>query len=63
MQIIEFTHIVLSVFIELIQLKMKPGYIYDNTIETKIKSAIREALSARHVPSIILPIDEIPVSR
>ena len=29
-------------------------------IVTKLKTTIRQRLSARHVPSLILPIEEIP---
>jgi acetoacetyl-CoA synthetase len=41
-------------------LKMAEGFQYCNEIISRIKTSIRSNLSARHVPSLILPIDEIP---
>lgn len=43
-------------------LKMKDsGTLSDNLIK-RLKTAIREELSPRHVPALILPIGDIPVS-
>ena len=33
---------------------------FEPEIVTKLKTTIRQRLSARHVPSLILPIQEIP---
>ncbi|KAJ3174958.1 hypothetical protein HK101_010798 [Irineochytrium annulatum] len=40
--------------------KMVEGHSYTSELKTKIAVAIRNQLSARHVPAIILPIDDIP---
>lgn len=45
----------------LLFLKMKPGVSLTETITNKIRTAIRTGLSARHVPSFIFEIDDIPV--
>ena len=39
---------------------METGKDFGTDIVTKLKSTIRQKLSARHVPSLILPIQEIP---
>ncbi|KAJ7497742.1 acetoacetyl-CoA synthetase [Mycena latifolia] len=44
----------------LLFLKMRPGFALDERLVTQIKSAIRSALSARHVPAFILEIEDIP---
>lgn len=43
-------------------LKMAPGSEFGSTVVDSIKHHIRTYLSARHVPALILPIDDIPVS-
>ena len=45
-----------------LNLKLKDGYIFDEKFVSKLKTRIRENLSPRHVPAIILSINEIPVS-
>ncbi|ORY53091.1 acetoacetate-CoA ligase [Rhizoclosmatium globosum] len=40
--------------------KMAEGREFDADIEKRIKSKIRDELSARHVPAIILPVTDIP---
>ncbi|KAJ7698594.1 acetoacetyl-CoA synthetase [Mycena rosella] len=45
----------------LLFLKMRPGHPLDDRLVAKIKSAIRTALSARHVPAFVLPVEDIPV--
>ncbi|KAJ3074420.1 hypothetical protein HDU98_011297 [Podochytrium sp. JEL0797] len=40
--------------------KMADGKEFDADLEKKIKSKIREALSARHVPAVILAVQDIP---
>ncbi|KAI8845310.1 hypothetical protein BJ741DRAFT_587588 [Chytriomyces cf. hyalinus JEL632] len=40
--------------------KMAAGQPLDADLEKKIKTKIREELSARHVPAVILPIADIP---
>ena len=42
--------------------KMKNGFSLDNNLLCLLSTAIREQLSPRHVPAIILPIEDIPVS-
>ena len=39
---------------------MDEGKEFGNDIVSKLKSTIRQRLSARHVPTLILPIQEIP---
>ena len=39
---------------------MDKGKDFGPDIVSKLKSTIRQRLSARHVPSLILPIQEIP---
>lgn len=43
-------------------LKMADGYECDEKLVSRIRQTIRECLSARHLPYIILPIADIPVS-
>jgi acetoacetyl-CoA synthetase len=45
----------------LLFLKMRKGYKFDDHLVAEIKGAIRKALSARHVPSFIFEIEDIPV--
>lgn len=44
-------------------LKMGPKKTFSQELVGKIRSAIRVALSARHVPALILETKDIPVSR
>ncbi|KAJ7311571.1 acetoacetyl-CoA synthetase [Mycena albidolilacea] len=44
----------------LLFLKMRKGYKFDDHLVAEIKGAIRKALSARHVPSFIFEIEDIP---
>ena len=46
----------------LLFLKMRPGHEFTPTLEKKIRKEIRTSLSARHVPSFIFEIKDIPVS-
>jgi len=41
-------------------LKLSPGFELTPDLVTRIKTAIREHLSPRHVPAVILPIPDIP---
>jgi hypothetical protein len=41
---------------------VKDGHNFDEKLVTKVKNKIRENLSARHVPALVLEISEIPVS-
>lgn len=43
-------------------LKMAPGAEFTQELVKNLKVAIRSLLSARHVPEVILPIKDIPVS-
>lgn len=43
-------------------LKMGPNKTFSQELVGKIRSAIRVALSARHVPALILETKDIPVS-
>lgn len=40
--------------------KMDTATEFGTEIVNKLRSTIRQRLSARHVPSLILPIEEIP---
>lgn len=42
-------------------LKMAPGKSFSPELVTKIKGAIRKALSARHIPGLLLETKDIPV--
>ncbi|KAF7315820.1 AMP-binding domain-containing protein [Mycena indigotica] len=44
----------------LLFLKMRSGHTLDDNLIKQIKDAIRAALSIRHVPAFILPIEDIP---
>ncbi|KAF7321942.1 AMP-binding domain-containing protein [Mycena kentingensis (nom. inval.)] len=44
----------------LLFLKMRPGKTLDEPLVRMIKDAIRAALSARHVPAFVLPVEDIP---
>lgn len=41
---------------------MKPGLILDNDFRTQVKTAIRNALSPRHVPRYVLAVPDIPMT-
>lgn len=41
-------------------LKLNPGVNYSDDIVSRIKKLVREQLSPRHVPAVIVPIQEIP---
>jgi len=43
-------------------LKLSPGAQFDEGLVSRLKKSIREQLSPRHVPAVILPITDIPVS-
>ena len=42
-------------------LKMRPGHKFTSELVTDIKTSIRKGLSARHVPSYIFEVSDIPV--
>lgn len=44
-------------------LKMAPGKPFSPELVAKIKGAIRKALSARHVPALLLETRDIPVRK
>lgn len=46
----------------LLFLKMREGYKFNDELVERIRKAIRQARSPRHVPSFIFPIEDIPVS-
>ncbi|KAJ3781487.1 acetoacetyl-CoA synthetase [Lentinula aff. detonsa] len=46
----------------LLFLKMRPGNNFTATLENEIRSNIRTALSARHVPTHIFEVEDIPVT-
>lgn len=46
----------------LLFMKMRAGHKLDQPFEQVIRTAIREALSARHVPAHIFEVKDIPVS-
>ena len=41
-------------------LKMAEGFDFNESIIQTLRSKIRSNLSARHVPTLILPIEDIP---
>ena len=41
-------------------LKMAEGSIFEETLVSQLRAHIRKNLSARHVPTLILPIADIP---
>ena len=43
-------------------LKMVEGTVCDESLVKRLRTDIRMQLSARHVPALILPITDIPVS-
>ena len=45
----------------LLFLKMRPGYKFTPELVADVKSSIRKELSARHVPSYIFEVSDIPV--
>lgn len=44
-------------------IRLSNGFEASNDLIASLKRAIREHLSPRHVPAVILPIAEIPVRR
>ena len=42
--------------------KMNPDFAFNPQLEISIKKTIRSLLSPRHVPDIILEVEDIPVS-
>ena len=42
--------------------KMKDGRRFTKELEGKIRDAVRQGLSPRHVPRFIVPVDELPVT-
>lgn len=44
-------------------LKMALGKVFSQDLVAKIKGAIRKALSARHVPALVLETGDIPVRK
>ena len=43
-------------------LKLRDGERWTEELVSQVKSAIRESLSPRHVPALVLPVSDIPVS-
>ena len=43
-------------------LRVAPGSEFTDNLVSSVKMCIRQYLSARHVPSIVLPTNDIPVS-
>jgi len=41
-------------------LKLAQGFQFEESLVKRLQATIRSNLSARHVPSMILPIDDIP---
>lgn len=46
----------------LLFIKMRAGHKFTSALVDNIKAAIRKSLSARHVPSHIFEVSDIPVS-
>lgn len=45
----------------LLFLKMRTGHTFTLQLQSEIKAAIRAGLSARHVPSFVFEVQDIPV--
>ena len=45
----------------LLFVKMRPGHQFGDALVARIKDSIRKALSARHVPSHVFEVQDIPV--
>ncbi|KAI9332320.1 acetoacetate-CoA ligase [Zopfochytrium polystomum] len=43
--------------------RMAKGYAFDEALVARIRARIRDALSPRHVPAVILPIADIPYTQ
>ena len=43
--------------------KLLPGVVFDEALEQQIRKRIRQSLSPRHVPALILPVTDIPYTR
>ncbi len=43
--------------------KLKPGIIFDATVEKTIKDGIRKALTPRHVPKRVVAVEDVPYTR
>jgi acetoacetyl-CoA synthetase len=43
--------------------KMSPGHVWSESAERSLRHAIRNELSPRHVPAVILPVGDIPYTR
>ncbi|MEY4631917.1 MAG: hypothetical protein RIQ81_2037 [Pseudomonadota bacterium] len=43
--------------------KMSPGAKWDGAVDRAIRQAIRSGLSPRHVPAMIVPVEDIPYTR
>ena len=59
-EFILFDHELPNFKIIISHLQMDTDQTFGPEIVTKLKTTIRQRLSARHVPSLILPIQEIP---
>ena len=46
----------------LLFIKMRHPHTLSDQLKSRIRNAIREGLSARHVPSYIFEVEDIPVS-
>lgn len=44
----------------LLFVKMKPGHLFSHALQTRIKAAIKNTYSARHVPKYIFEVTGIP---
>ena len=43
--------------------KMAEGAVFDDALEARLRSSIRQNASPRHVPARILPVHDIPRTR
>jgi acetoacetyl-CoA synthetase len=43
--------------------KLQPGLRLDAALEARIRAAVREAASPRHVPAVLVQVDDVPYTR
>lgn len=42
--------------------KLAPGFVLDDELKNRIRANIRDAATPRHVPALILPVSDVPVT-
>ncbi len=44
-------------------MRLRPGTTLDDALAGRLRSAIRRSLSPRHVPAVIVAVDDLPRTR